>query len=176
MGISNTETPCGGSIVWPFESGAAWEIIQGYNGGTHQNRSSLAQYYYSLDLARVDGATAGESVLSPVSGTVRWNDPGSGGIAIDMGNGYVVSLFHATYASGLSSGTTVTQGQYLGYVSGPGENGYAAVDHIQITLWASSDGGRTNQAAPFVGAFAISGTEFPDVGGANQHNGTEFYP
>ncbi len=47
-------TPVGGTIVWPV-TGGAWEIIQGYNGSSHQNTSSTWQYLYSLDIARVDG-------------------------------------------------------------------------------------------------------------------------
>ncbi|MEA2515496.1 MAG: hypothetical protein QOJ59_4985 [Thermomicrobiales bacterium] len=164
-------------IVWPFESGADWVIIQGYNGGTHQNRSALAQYYYALDLARVDGSTAGQSILSPVSGTVAWNHPPSGGLAIDMGNGYVLAMFHTTFRSDLTSGTTVSQGENLGYISAPGENGYAATPHLDMTLWSSPDGGRQSRnAAPYVGSNAISGMEFPDTGGYSQHEGTVIAP
>lgn len=169
--------PGGGGIVWPFESAAAWEVIQGYNGGTHQNRDALAQYYYALDLARVDGNTAGQAVLSPVNGTIRWVDAPSGGIAIDMGNGYVLAMFHVTFLPSLASGQTVGQGQYLGQISGPGGAGYAAVPHVDMTLWQSTDGGlRSRVASPYVGSNAISGTSFPDTGGANQHGGTVFYP
>src|SRR5699024_1770904 len=56
--------PSGGSgIIWPV-SGGTWSIIQGYNGGTHQNRSAQAQYYYALDIARADGNTAGEAAYA----------------------------------------------------------------------------------------------------------------
>lgn len=166
--------PGGGSIVWPVQGGT-WEIIQGYNGGTHQNRSASAQYYYAFDLARVDGNSAGQPVLSPVSGTVRWVHAPSGGIAIDMGNGYVVAMFHATF-SGVSAGQNVQQGQVLGTISGPGGNGYASTPHLEIDVWRSGDGGITRSSTTFTGANAISGTNFPDIGGANQHNGTRFTP
>jgi uncharacterized protein YraI len=164
----------GSNIVWPFESGPNWVIIQGYNGGTHQNRSAQAQYYYALDLARVDGNTAGSSVLSPVNGTVRWNHPPSGGLAIDLGNGYTLAMFHTTFRSDLTAGTTVSQGEYLGYISAPGGAGYQATPHLDMTLWATSDGGRS--AAPYVGANAISGMEFPDTGGFSQYEGTVIEP
>lgn len=168
--------PGGGSgLVWPV-SGGTWNIIQGYNGGTHQNRSSTAQYYYALDIARVDGGTAGQGVYAPASGTVLWNDPGSGGLAIDMGNGYIIAMFHVTYDSGLGRGDWVSQGQYLGTISGPGGAGYASTPHIDMTLWQSSDGGRTRSAAPFSGGNSISGMSFADVGGWNQHGGTQFTP
>jgi uncharacterized protein YraI len=166
--------PSGGSgIIWPV-SGGTWSIIQGYNGGSHQNRSSTAQYYYALDIARADGNTAGQAVYAPASGTILWLDPGSGGIAINMGNGYTIAMFHSTFDGSLARGQSVSQGQYLGTVSGPGGPGYASTPHVDMTLWYTGGGGRA--ASPFSGANAISGMSFPDVGGANQHGGTSFTP
>lgn len=172
---SPTPAPGGGGsgIIWPV-SGGTWSIIQGYNGGTHQNRSSTAQYYYALDIARTDGATAGQPVYAPASGTVLWQDAGSGGIAINMGNGYTIALFHGTFDGSLVRGSQVSQGQYIGTVSGPGGAGYASTPHIDMTLWYTGGGGRA--AAPYTGANAISGTSFPDNGGWNQHGGTTFNP
>jgi hypothetical protein len=164
----------GSGLIWPV-SGGTWTIIQGYNGGSHQNRSSTAQYYYALDIARIDGDTAGQSVYAPASGTIQWLDPASGGIAINMGNGYVVAMFHATFDGGLSRGQAVSQGQYLGTVSGPGGAGYASTPHIDMTLWQSSDG-RSRTATPYTGGNSISGMSFPDIGGWNQHGGTRFNP
>ncbi len=160
----------GGSsnIIWPF-SGGAWEIIQGYNGGTHQG-----QYYYAFDLARTDGNTAGQDIYAPVSGTVLWNDPNSGGLAINMGNGYALAMFHVTFRSDLGRGDWVTQGEYLGYISPPGGAGYQVTPHVDMTLWDISGGGRV--AAPYVGQNAISGMEFPDVGGWNQYGGRVIRP
>jgi uncharacterized protein YraI len=166
-------TPVGSGLIWPV-SGSEWSIIQGYNGGTHQNRSASAQYYYALDIARTDGATAGQAVYAPASGAILWLDPGSGGIAIDMGNGYTVAMFHVTFDGSLGSGQSVSQGQYLGTISGPGGAGYASTPHVDITLWQTANGGRA--AAPFSGGNAISGMDLPDVGGGNQHGGTTFYP
>lgn len=165
-----------GLVAWPFQSGGAWTVIQGYNIGTHQNRSSLAQYEFSLDWARVDGDTAGQPIYSPVDGVVSWTDTPSGGIAIDMGNGYVVAMFHTTWRSDLVRGVAVGQGEYLGYISGPGENGYAVVSHVDMTLWQSNDGGRNNTATPWSGDFAPSGVDFPDQGGSNQYYGVEIEP
>jgi len=163
----------GSGLIWPV-SGGEWSIIQGYNGGTHQNRSGTAQYYYALDIARTDGNTAGQPVFAPASGTILWLDGGSGGIAIDMGNGYTVAMFHNTYDGGLTRGQWVEQGQYLGTISGPGGAGYASTPHVDITLWYTGEGGRA--AAPFSGGNAISGWDFPDTGGGNQHGGTTFNP
>ena len=112
-----------GGIIWPV-SGGQWTIMQGYHGSSHQNQDSLWQYEYSLDLARVDGNTAGQPVYSPVNGVVRWTDPSTGGISIDIGNGHAVAMFHVTFKGGLEAGTPVQQGQVLGEISGPGGPGF----------------------------------------------------
>lgn len=166
----------GSAIVWPV-SGGEWEITQGYNGSSHQNESSTWQYYYSFDIARTDGNTAAQPVYSPVNGTVRWTEQSSGGIAIDMGNGYAVAIFHITVDPGLSWGDPLTQGQRIGHISGPGEDGNMGFDHLHISLWATNDGGNWDRhAEPFVGQNAISGVEYPDIGGYSQWQGTVFYP
>jgi uncharacterized protein YraI len=160
-------------IAWPM-AGGEWKVVQGYNTGTHTNRSSFAQYKYSLDWARVDGDTAGQPVFAPVSGTVQWVDRGSGGMLVDAGNGYGVAVFHVTLDRDLSSGDTVAQGQRIGTISGPGGDGYMSMAHIDITVWRLS--GRGHESVPFVGPNAIAGQEFPDTGGANQHMGATVTP
>lgn len=165
-----------GSIIWPV-SGGEWRILQGYNGSSHQNNSSLWQYRDSLDLVSADGSTAGATVYSPISGTVRWLDPSSGGISIDMGNGYAVAMFHVVFNSSISAGDTLTQGQVLGYISGPGEAGYASTPHIHVALWQTSDGGNWNRVSvPFQGNLAISGFSLPNDGSGYQHTGLRFNP
>ncbi|MFN8592052.1 MAG: SH3 domain-containing protein [Thermomicrobiales bacterium] len=171
----NAERGAGG-IIWPV-SGGLWYVMQGYNGSSHQNEDGLWQYYYSLDIARTDGNTAGQQVISPVNGEVRWTDPSSGGISIDIGNGHAVAMFHVDFMNGLEAGTPVRQGQYLGEISGPGGPGWAGVAHLHFTLWTSDDEGNWDrQAVPFTGAYAINGMDFPDIGGRSQHAGTEFRP
>ncbi len=172
---ANAELGAGG-IIWPV-SGGEWTIMQGYHGSSHQNQDSLWQYEYSLDLARVDGNTAGQPVYSPVNGVVRWTDPSTGGISIDIGNGHAVAMFHVTFNRGLEAGTPVQQGQLLGEVSGPGGPGFMGTAHVHFTLWATSDNGNWDrQAVPFAGQYAISGMNFPDTGGGNTYRGTQFSP
>ncbi|HEX2298928.1 MAG TPA: SH3 domain-containing protein, partial [Pseudonocardiaceae bacterium] len=172
---ANAELGAGG-IIWPV-SGGQWTIMQGYHGSSHQNQDSLWQYEYSLDLARVDGNTAGQPVYSPVNGVVRWTDPGTGGISIDIGNGHAVAMFHVNFNGGLETGTPVQQGQHLGEISGPGGPGYMGTPHLHFTLWASSDNGNWDRrAVPFTGQYAISGMDFPDTGGGNTHRGVQFSP
>jgi uncharacterized protein YraI len=173
--VQNAELGAGG-IIWPV-TGGLWYVMQGYNGSSHQNEDGLWQYYYSLDLARRDGNTAGQQVISPVNGVVRWTDPSSGGISIDIGNNHAVAMFHVTFLSGVQAGTSVRQGQYLGEISGPGGPGFAGTPHLHFTLWVSDDNGNWDRhAEPFTGPYAINGTEFPDIGGGSQYAGFEFSP
>ncbi|MBX3071262.1 MAG: SH3 domain-containing protein [Thermomicrobiales bacterium] len=180
-GSSNpTSTPgsgnTGGGIVWPVQ-GSTWEITQGYNGSSHVNSGSLSQYLYSLDIARADRATAGQQVYAPVSGTVRWTERASGGITINMGNGYAVAMFHVTVDRSWEMGDTIQQGQYIGYISGPGGEGFVQFAHLHLTVWATNDGGNWDRTAvPFIGQNAISGQEFPNIGGTQQWTGTLFNP
>jgi len=155
-------------------AGGEWEVVQGYNTGTHTNRSDFAQYKYSLDWARVEGDTAGQPVFAPISGTVQWVDRGSGGMLVDAGNGYGVAVFHVTLDRDLASGGTVAQGQRIGAISGPGGEGYMSMAHIDISVWRLS--GRGHESVPFVGPNAIAGREFTDTGGANQHMGATVTP
>src|SRR6266851_8504278 len=55
------------SVPLPFDTGATVQIVQGYNGGTHQGAS-----VYGLDLVLTNGETSGAPVLAPFDGTVPW--------------------------------------------------------------------------------------------------------
>lgn len=169
--------PAGDSlIIWPIKGGT-WEVSQGYHGSSHQNESSLWQYANSFDLVRNDAETAGQPVYSPVNGTIRWFDPSTGGISIDMGNGYAFAMFHMDVDPSLVVGQTLTQGQYLGTIAPPGGGGNGGFPHLHITVWATTDGGNWSRTAvPFVGQLAISGVEFPDTGASYEHTGYTFNP
>ncbi len=164
--------PCDCSLIWPVKGGT-WQIIQGYNGGTHNGST----YMYSLDLQRIEGeqATIGQTIYAPASGTVLWT---SGGLLIGMGNGYGIALFHVTLNAGITSGTVVTQGQAIGSISGPGGAGYQVTPHVDMTLWELPNGGGTPRySTPYTGQFAIAGREFPPGDLAwNTWGGTVFEP
>jgi uncharacterized protein YgiM (DUF1202 family) len=167
----------GGLIVWPVTGGGTWEVLQGYNGSSHQNETDLWQYLYSLDIHRVTGETAGWQAFSPVSGTVRWYERATGGITIDMGNGYAFAMFHLTVDRAWEPGDTIQQGDFIGTVSPPGGEGFQQVPHIHLTLWQTNDGGNWDRhAVPFTGQFTISGNSLPADGSAYQWSGFEFTP
>jgi hypothetical protein len=168
-------------IKMPFASGANWTTSQGYNtgatGGSHYNCSTSGctwKYKYSFDLVRADGNTAGQSVLSPVNGTIRWIDEYYGGMSINLGNGWAVAYFHTTLKAGLAAGQTITQGQYMGTVAPPGQGGNGGFPHIHVTLWKTTDGGNwSRDAQPFTGEFALDGYDFPALADSqvNQYRG-----
>jgi uncharacterized protein YraI len=166
----------GGSIVWPV-TGGTWEITQGYNGSSHINTSSTYQYLYAIDIARQDRNTGGQSVYSPVSGTVAWTERASGGITINMGNGYAIALFHVTVDRSWTAGMRINQGDYIGYISHAGGEGFVQFPHLHMTVWATTDGGNwSRQSVPFSGGNSISGLSLADIGGRYQHTGTLFNP
>jgi len=163
-------------VIWPV-SGGEWSILQGYNGSSHQDNDSLWQYGDSLDLVRTDGSTAGQPIYAPVNGTIRWFDPSTGGISIDMGNGYAFAMFHAYYDGSLTEGQQISQGQYLGTIAPAWEAAAGSTPHLHIAVWATSDGGNWDRSSvPFTGALALSGQEFYNNGVAFEHTGTVFYP
>ncbi|MGI9254207.1 MAG: SH3 domain-containing protein [Thermomicrobiales bacterium] len=162
-------------LAWPIHGGE-WTISQGYNGTSHINDGEW-QYQYSLDLMKVEGDTAGQEVYAPAAGTVRWTDPSTGGVSIDLGNGHAVALFHLTLSDALKDGTPLSQGDLLGAISPPGGMGFREVPHVHLALWETSDGGNWDRhAIPFTGEWALPGIDLPDVGGTEQHTGATFQP
>ena len=102
------------------------------------------QYSYSLDIVRTDGNTAGQPVYSPVDGSIRWTERASGGISINMGNGYAVAIFHITVDPGLRR-ATVGQGQSSASSPAPGRR-----EHGGSTT-STSPSGRPTTAATGAG-------------------------
>src|SRR5918993_1671946 len=185
-------------IKMPFPANQSWRVSQGYNttpteGGSHWNcdpntlkdapsQTSTCrapyQYKYSLDLARTDGNTAGEQVLSPVNGTIRWIDEVAGGMSINLGDGYAVAFFHAILAPGLVEGQPVTQGQVLGTVAPAGVASNGGFPHIHFTVWQTTDGGNwSRNAVPFTGSNKADDFDFPALAESsrNQHRNVTIY-
>ncbi|MGI8643870.1 MAG: peptidoglycan DD-metalloendopeptidase family protein, partial [Thermomicrobiales bacterium] len=181
----------------PVPSGAAWVIGQGYNtrpsAGTHWNCDPATlrdqptrtescrahyQYKFSFDLARADGSTAGQPVLAPADGTIRWIDLSTGGMSIDLGDGYAFAFFHTNLVAGLDSGQRIQRGQRLATVAGPGLAANGGWPHLHVTLWQTSDGGNWSRiAVPFTDDHAFEGYDFPNLGESaiDQYRGRTIY-
>ncbi len=181
-------------IRLPVPSGEQWSVLQGYNtspaqGGSHYSCdpatltdqpshtttcSQYWQYKYSLDLVAVSGSTSGRTVISPVTGTIRWIDQSYGGMSIDLGDGYAFAFFHVDLASSLAAGQSISQGQSLGTVASPGNRGNGGTSHVHVTLWKTTDGGNWSRIPePFTGDHSIDGVNLPALADSarNQYQG-----
>lgn len=171
-----TDEPSGSLLSWPVQGGQ-WRVLQGYNGSSHQNRSSTWQYLYSLDLVRADGSTAGQPVYAPADGVVRWIDEVSGGGAIYLGNGQAFAWFHTIVDPSIQEGGTVRRGQLLGVLAPAGVAGAGSTPHLHISMWETDDEGNwSRRAVPFSGQYALNGAEFPSNGSGYQWTGFVFNP
>ncbi|MBA2753332.1 MAG: hypothetical protein H0U40_02560 [Chloroflexia bacterium] len=185
-------------LKFPVASGAAWMIGQGYNTSPADDKShwncdpntlrdqptqtqscrAHYQYKFSFDLARADGNTANQAVLAPADGTIRWIDLSTGGMSIDLGNGYAFAYFHTNLSPGLAAGQRIQRGQRLGVVSPPGQGGNGGWPHIHITVWRTTDGGNWSRIpVPFSDDAAIDGYDFPFLGESirDQHDNRTVY-
>ena len=158
------------------------QVTQGYNtdpgqGGSHYDCAEYPDsgcalttwnYKYSLDLVPTSGAAEGTTVLSPVSGTIRWIDTGYGGMSINLGNGWAVALFPH-----LACARIWPPGKPLPKVNTWGQSRHrvrlaTAVSPIFMSpLWQTNDGGNWDRhAEPFAGAQALDGNDFAALGDA----------
>lgn len=175
-GETPTAPPGNSQVIWPVKGGT-WTISQGYNGSSHQDNNDLWQYLYSFDIVPNSGEAAGQPVYSPVNGTIKWFDPSTGGISIDMGGGLAFALFHMEVDGNLKVGDQLTQGQHIGEISAPGGGGNGGFPHLHMTVWSTNDGGNWDRhAIPFTGAVSITGKEFPSDGSSQQYTGVTFTP
>ena len=175
-GQTPTAPPGNSQVIWPVRGGT-WTISQGYNGSSHQDNNDLWQYLYSFDIVPNSGEAAGQPVYSPVNGTIKWFDPSTGGISIDMGGGLAFAMFHMDVDANLQVGQTLNQGDHVGTIAPPGGGGNGGFPHLHITAWSTNDGGNWDRhAIPFTGSVAISGREFPADGSSQQYTGVTFTP
>jgi hypothetical protein len=181
------------SIKWPFMAGTTWRITQGYNnsptaGWSHWNCDPLTlkdtpsstrtcskywQYKYSFDFHIEGGTTAGQPIIAPANGTLRWIDEAHGGGAIDLGNGYAIAFFHIDLLPSITEGMRLQQGQLLGFVSPPGGGGNGGSPHLHFNIWQTADGGMASRIpVPFSGPAAVDGYDFPALSDdkINQHH------
>ena len=132
------------ALIFPFESGQNWYIVQGYNTGSHSGYQK-----YSFDLM-IEGDTTGNqtygrSVLAPVSGTIVWslNNNPTHAIAIRTGKTpsgrfQCTMLAHQNLTINISPGQTkVNQGQKIGTAACNGCG--SDYNHIHMTYFTTSD-------------------------------------
>ena len=158
------------SVPLPFDSGEAVQIVQGYNGGTHQDAS-----VYGLDLVLTDGTTSGARVLSPFDGSVPWAfAPGekTGCIEILARDGqFGTMLCHIILDRPFSRGEKVIRGQQLGTVGAPGMVGNNGLAHVHMELHQHGRGSDTVPFSVSNGGLPLEDADLPFTGGVNEHGG-----
>jgi peptidase M23-like protein len=158
------------SVGLPFAQGETVQIIQGYNGGTHQGAS-----VYGLDLVLADGETSGAPVFSPFDGSVPWAfAPGEKTGCIEIlaaDKRYGAMLCHVILDRPFNRGEKVTRGQLLGSVGAPGMVGNNGTSHVHMELHV---GGRSDNIVPFSsseGGLPLEGWDLPATGASDEHGG-----
>lgn len=181
-------SPTGNGLLgWPFDpTQGSWIIENGYNwntanGGLDHGCSTLYESCYELDSFDFQrrgpaGSTAGQTILSPATGTVLDVSSAVNGagrcvrIALDGHDGYYVLICHVdTPLTGHRE-----KGQPLGTVNARTDYG----DHIHMTLYYLTPGtadtvpnASKRQAVPFSEPWTIAGCSYPADGSANQWHG-----
>ena len=156
------------TLHFPYPGGLAIEIIEGYNGGTHNGVEQ-----YSLDLVRADGATSGSPVLAPASGSVAFAEaPGEQhgciGVAMDDSGDLHYMLCHIILNRAYAYGDRIQQGQLLGAVGAPGLVGNNGTAHVHMQLYTLPGGNRTPVAYAPPDGIPLDGVAMPADGSYNQ--------
>lgn len=159
-----------GGVPLPAEAGSEWEIIAGYNTGTHSEADGDDRH--AIDIVRIDAATGGSAALAPVSGVISY--AGSDCLAITDGAEMEHLLCHIQPAAGLRRGLRVDVGERIGTVSQDGYGGNGGLAHIHYAVHRSRGGGYLGASIPFVGNYAIEQVELHDGSDFNMHLGTRF--
>ena len=156
-----------GGVPLPAPAGTVWQIIAGYNTGTHHSEDPDA-----LDMVRIDGATAGTPVLAPISGQLTYVGPE----CLTIRDSAVMNhlLCHFWPLPGMARGVNVTAGSVLGTMAPAGYAGNNGVAHIHYAVHHALGGGFIGLSVPFTGSYALEGFPLPNTGGYNEYAGRTF--
>ena len=154
----------------PAQAGSEWEIVAGYNTGTHSEADR--QDPYAIDIVRLDAPTADSPVLAPTAGVIGYVSNDCLTIRDHAGMGHL--LCHINPRQGLTRGAQVQIGEQIGTVwpAGYGNNGGLA--HIHYAVHHSQGAGQLGRTVPFTGPYTIEGIELHPGNQANLHAGAQF--
>ena len=151
-------------LTLPTPRGETWEVIQGYNCGTHDGWGRL-----SFDIVNSDGRTRGAPVYAAADGTILYWGWQSGTLILSHGAGYFTMYTHMQSHIDAPVGTWVARGTQVGTVGAV--NPTPTVPHLHFTFFYG-DGPYGANRRPLPLAFADGeGYDFPDTGRCNQHAG-----
>ena len=159
-----------GGVPIPAEAGTQWEIVAGYNTGTHSDADGRDRQ--AIDLVRTDADTAGSAVLAPTSGSISYAS--SDCLSIRDAAGMEHLLCHIQPADGLRRGSQVAIGERVGTVWADGLGNNGGLAHIHYAVHHSRGSGYMGETVPFTGAYAIEGVELQDGSDFNLHGGAAF--
>ena len=159
-----------GGVPIPAEAGTQWEIVAGYNTGTHSDADGGDRQ--AIDLVRTDAATAGSAVLAPTSGSISYAS--SDCLSIRDAAEMEHLLCHIQPAAGLRRGSQVVVGEHVGTVWADGLGNNGGLAHIHYAVHHSRGSGYMGETVPFIGAYAIEDIELRDGDAFNLHAGVAF--
>ncbi|HEY1014516.1 MAG TPA: peptidoglycan DD-metalloendopeptidase family protein [Herpetosiphonaceae bacterium] len=140
-------------LTLPTPPGETWEVIQGYNCGTHDGWGRM-----SFDLVNHDGRTRGAPVLAAADGTLWWQGGSAGSLILDHGGGFYTMYSHMQTRIGAPVGTPIARGQQIGTVGAV--NPTPTVPHLHFTLFRG-EGAYAERRYPEPLSFQ-EGYDFPD--------------
>ena len=159
-----------GGVPIPAPVGTTWNIIAGYNTGTHNEHDG--QDPHAIDIVRTDASTDWTEVRAPTDGVVTWSDDNC--LTIRDNGGYAHLLCHLAPGEQIQRNVEVSIGDLLGHVFPAGYDANGGVAHIHYAIHETYGGGRLAHTIPFVGDYAIEGRELHYTTESNLHAGLEF--
>ncbi len=149
-------------LYLPTPPGETWEVIQGYNCGSHDGWGRL-----SFDLVNHNGRTRGAPVYAAAAGTIFYRGGGTNVLILKHTDGYYTMYSHMQAVVGGGVGTAIERGQWIGAVGAV--NPTPTVPHLHFTFF-KADGAYATNRRPVPLAFA-EGYDFPNNGTCSQHEG-----
>jgi hypothetical protein len=149
-------------LYLPTPPGETWEVIQGYNCGSHDGWGHL-----SFDLVNHDGRTRGAPVFAAADGTILFHGGQTNSLILKHAGGYYTMYSHMQEVVAGGVGTPIQRGQWIGAVGSV--NPSPTVPHLHFTFFkADGEYASNRRAVPL--AFA-EGYDFPNDGTCSQHEG-----
>jgi murein DD-endopeptidase MepM/ murein hydrolase activator NlpD len=150
-------------LALPIPPGETWEVIQGYNCGTHDGWGRM-----SLDLVNHEGRTRDAPVYASADGSFWYWGEESGTMILGHGDGYYTMYTHMQRHVEFARGATVARGTEIGRVGSVAAD--HTVPHLHFTFYYVAGYG-TEGRVPLPLRF-VDGYDLPDQGLCNNHRGT----
>ena len=165
-----TAAGAGGGVPLPAPTGTVWQIVAGYNTGSHGDHDGGDPH--AIDIVRTDASGDWSPVWSPVDGVISWLDGNC--LTIQDGRGYAHLLCHISPAAHVHRNMRVRVGDEVGYVFPAGYDANGGIAHIHYAIHASPGDGILGRTVQFTGDYALEGRDLAWRDEGNLHYGLEF--